>query len=64
MYWNTKEKKVICLEPFDLERFVLHFHKCPDVVEAHKLDFETEGQYLGVIKAFTLAHFVVKDPVV
>ena len=56
-------KKVISLEPFDLERFALHFHKCPDVVEAHLPDFETEGQYLGLIQAFTLAHFIVKDPV-
>ena len=37
------------LEPFDLERFVLHFNKCPDVVEAQKPDFETESLYFGVI---------------
>ena len=43
------EKKVISLEPLDLERFALHFHKCPDVAEAKKPDFETESQYFGVI---------------
>ena len=41
-------KKVISLEPFDLERFFLHFHKCTDIVEAQKPDFETDCQYFGV----------------
>ena len=41
-------KKVIYLEPFDLEKFALQFYKCPDVVEAQKPDFETESQYFGV----------------
>ena len=36
--------KGVSLELFDSERFVLHFHKCPDVVEAKKPDFETESQ--------------------
>ena len=39
---------VIFLEPFDLEKFSLHFQKCPDLVEAQKPDFETESQYFGV----------------
>ena len=57
------KNKVISLEPFDLPRFALHFHKCPNVVEVQKPDFDSESQYFGVIKAFTLARFIVKDPV-
>ena len=34
------------------------------MVVAQKPYFETENQYLGVIWAFTLAHFIVRDPVV
>ena len=56
-------KKVISLEPFDLEKFALHFHKCPDVVEAQKPDSETKSKYFGVIQAFTLAQLIVKDPI-
>ena len=59
----NKEKNVISLEPFDLQRFTLHFHKCSDVAEAQKPDFKTESQYFGVIQAFDLAHFIVRDPV-
>ena len=55
-------KKVISLEPFDLERFALHFHKCPNVEEAQKPDSETESQHFWVIQAFTLAHFIVRNP--
>jgi len=47
--WNTKEKKVTSLGPFNLERFALQFHKCPNVAKAQKPDFETESQYFGVI---------------
>ena len=48
---------------FDLERFAADFHKYPDVVEAQKPNFEIEFQYFGVIYAFTVAHFILKDPV-
>ena len=56
-------EKVIFLEAFDLERFALHFHNCPNVVEAEKPNFISESQYFVVIQAFTLAHLIVKDPV-
>ena len=51
------------LKPYDLEKFAFHFRKCPYVVEAQKPDSETESQHFGVIQAFTLAHFIVRDPV-
>ena len=46
-----------------LERFALHFYKCPDVLKVTKPDFATKSQYFWVICAFTLVHFIVKDPV-
>ena len=51
------------IEPFDLERFSLHYHKCPHPKKGKMPPVDIFNQYSIDLKAFTLLQSEMKDPV-
>ena len=60
IYWR---KRIISLKPFDIEKFALHFHKCPHLGKDLMPLVDIFNQHLFVIPAFTFAQYEMTDPV-
>ena len=61
---HFREKKIISLKFFDIEKFAFHFPKCPHPEKGLMLYIDIFSPSLMVIQACTLLQSEMKDPVV